>query len=105
MTEFLRWTEIPAYLCEGLSDHEARMLNLMENLQRKCLNVLEEARAVQKLYPDGCSLIMMLRGEHGAAVLVNVSPELLPAAWGKSQPAYRQHGKGPIVLPTRTRFA
>jgi len=56
VAEFLRWTEIPAYLCEGLSDHDARMLNLMENLLRKSLNVLEEARAVQRLYPEGASV-------------------------------------------------
>ena len=53
----------------------------------------------------GCSYILMLRGECGAAILVNFLPELLPAAWGESQPAYRQHGKSSIVLPTRTRFA
>ena len=54
--EFLKWTEIPAYICEGLSDHEARMLNLVENLQRKSLNILEEARAIQSLYLEGVSV-------------------------------------------------
>ena len=53
VTAFLKWTEIPAYICEGLSDHEARMLNVVENLQRKSLNILEEARAIQNLYPEG----------------------------------------------------
>jgi len=56
VTEFLKWTAIPAYVCEGLSDHDARMLNLVENLQRKSLNILEEARAIQNLYPDGTSV-------------------------------------------------
>jgi ParB/RepB/Spo0J family partition protein len=56
VTAFLKWTEIPAYVCEGLSDHQARMLNLVENLQRKSLNVLEEARAIQNLYPRGVTL-------------------------------------------------
>jgi ParB/RepB/Spo0J family partition protein len=56
VTVFLKWTEIPAYVCEGLSDHEARMLNFVENLQRKSLNVLEEARAIGNLYPNGASL-------------------------------------------------
>jgi ParB family transcriptional regulator, chromosome partitioning protein len=56
VTTFLKWAEIPAYICEGLSDHEARMLNFVENLERKNLNILEEARAIQKLYPDGVSL-------------------------------------------------
>ena len=53
VTAFLKWTEMPAYICEGLSEHEARMLNLAENLQRKTLNILEEARAIQNLYPKG----------------------------------------------------
>jgi ParB/RepB/Spo0J family partition protein len=56
VTEFLKWTEIPAYICEGLSDHQARMLNFVENLQRKSLNILEEARAIQSLYPKGAKV-------------------------------------------------
>jgi ParB/RepB/Spo0J family partition protein len=56
VTAFLKWTEIPAYICEGLSDHDARMLNVLENLQRKSLNILEEAHAVQALYPNGASM-------------------------------------------------
>ena len=35
------------------SDHEARMLNLVENLQRKSLNILEEAHAIKNIYPEG----------------------------------------------------
>jgi ParB/RepB/Spo0J family partition protein len=56
ITTFLKWVAIPAYICEGLSDHEARMLNFVENLQRKSLNILEEARAIQSLYPKGAKL-------------------------------------------------
>ena len=56
VTAFLKWTEIPAHICEGLSDHDARMLNVVENLQRKSLNILEEARAIQNLYPNGASV-------------------------------------------------
>ncbi len=56
VTELLKWIEIPAYICEGLSDHQARMLNLIENLQRKSLNILEEARAIENLYPAGASV-------------------------------------------------
>ncbi len=54
---------------------------------------------------DGCSHKMMLRGECGAAILVEVSPELFPAACGESQRTYRQYGESAVVLPTRTRFA
>jgi len=56
VSEFLKWAEIPAYICDGLSDHDARMLNFVENLQRKSLNILEEARAIQNLYPNGASV-------------------------------------------------
>ena len=57
------------------------------------------------VHAGGCSYNMMLRGECGAAILVDVSPELLPAAYCESQSAYRQDGSGALVLPTRTRFA
>ena len=32
------------------------MLNFVENLQRKSLNILEEARAIRNLYPEGASV-------------------------------------------------
>ena len=32
------------------------MLNLVENLQRKSLNILEEAHAIQNLYPEGATV-------------------------------------------------
>ena len=57
VTAFLKWMEIPAYICEGLSDHEARMLNLAENLHRKTLNILEEAHAIQNIYPEGSASV------------------------------------------------
>jgi ParB/RepB/Spo0J family partition protein len=56
MEVFLKWTLAPAMIRSGLSDHEARMLNFVENLERKDLNPLEEARAMARLYPDGVSL-------------------------------------------------
>jgi len=56
VTTFLKWRDIPAYVCDGLSDHDARMLNLVENLHRKSLNILEEARAIANLYPNGTTV-------------------------------------------------
>ena len=53
----------------------------------------------------GCSHRMMLCRESGTSILVDVPPELLPAACGESQPAYGQYGNRPPVLPTRARFA
>lgn len=53
MTIFLQATEIPAVILTDLTDRQAQLLNLLENLERKDLNMLEEARAVQRLYPKG----------------------------------------------------
>jgi hypothetical protein len=53
----------------------------------------------------GCSCILMLRGECGTAILVEVSPERLPAAGREPQGADRQHGECSIILPARARFA
>lgn len=51
VTAHLKWEEIAASIRE-LDEFEARKLNLIENLDRKDLNLLEEARAVFKLYPN-----------------------------------------------------
>ncbi len=44
---------IPAMIKTGLSDIQARILNLSENLKRKNLNILQEAKAIEKLYLSG----------------------------------------------------
>lgn len=41
-----RTEKIPAFIRHGLSDLEARKINLKENLIRKDLNILQEARAI-----------------------------------------------------------
>ena len=56
VTTFLKWTEIPASVWQGLTERQARMFNFTENLERKDLNVLEEARALGRLFPNGASL-------------------------------------------------
>ena len=53
---FLKWPTIPAMLRSGLSDYAARLLNFTENLERKDLNMMQEANALKRLYPDGVSL-------------------------------------------------
>jgi ParB/RepB/Spo0J family partition protein len=53
---FLKWPRIPAMIRRGLGDREARMLNFVENLERKDLNMLEEALALGRLYPKGVPL-------------------------------------------------
>jgi len=56
ITTFLKWTEIPATVWSGLTDRQARLFNFTENLERQDLNVLEEARALGRLFPEGASL-------------------------------------------------
>jgi ParB family chromosome partitioning protein len=55
-TTYLKWTQIPACIRYDLTEHQSRILNLTENLERKDLNILEEAKALGNLYPDGVSL-------------------------------------------------
>lgn len=56
VTIFLKWAMIPGMVRRGLSNHQARLLNLTENLERKDLNILEEAKALRNLYPEGVPL-------------------------------------------------
>ena len=53
---FLKWCKIPAVVRTDLDGHQAQILNLVENLERKDLNMLEEAKALRALYPEGVSL-------------------------------------------------
>lgn len=55
-TLFLKWSVIPATIRTDLDEHGAQILNLTENLERKDLNILEEARAIQTIWPNGISL-------------------------------------------------
>jgi ParB family chromosome partitioning protein len=56
VTLFLKWDTIPAVVRSDLDEHRARLLNFTENLERKDLNILEEALAIQGLYPEGVTL-------------------------------------------------
>ena len=56
ITTFLKWTEIPATIWNGLSNRQAKMFNFTENLERQDLNFLEEARALGRLFPKGTTL-------------------------------------------------
>ena len=57
MEVFLKWSKVPAMVRSGLSDCDARMLNFVENLERKDLNPLEEATvAPTRCIPEGAPL-------------------------------------------------
>lgn len=51
--KILKKDEILAIVKSHLSDTEARLLNLSENLKRRDLNILQEAKALEKLYYSG----------------------------------------------------
>lgn len=55
-TQFLKWTHIPANIRSGLTNTEARVLNLLENIDRKDLNILEEAHAIRTIFPEGTTI-------------------------------------------------
>ena len=48
-TKILKREFIPAMVKTGLSETQARVMNLAENLQRKALNILQEANAISRL--------------------------------------------------------
>lgn len=51
--KMLKWKTIPSVIFVGLSDEEAEVINLTENLKRKDLNMLQEARALDKMSARG----------------------------------------------------
>jgi len=52
----LRMVKVPAMVTEkDITEFEAHKLNLMENLERKDLNLLEEAKGIMKLFPRGAT--------------------------------------------------
>jgi hypothetical protein len=51
VTRYLKWTSHPASVRTGLTERQARMLNFTENLERKDLNMLEEARWIGSYFP------------------------------------------------------
>jgi ParB family transcriptional regulator, chromosome partitioning protein len=57
----LKWKHIPAIVREGIpSDHDARVFNLVENIDRKDLNIMEEARAIRAIYPEASTKIITI---------------------------------------------
>jgi ParB/RepB/Spo0J family partition protein len=55
----LGWGSIPATVLENLSDEDAQILNLVENLERKDLSLYEQAVALRRSFPEGTSIVKM----------------------------------------------
>jgi ParB family chromosome partitioning protein len=49
---FLQWETIPALIRSGMDDETARVLNLVENIDREDLSVIEEAKAIEATFGD-----------------------------------------------------
>jgi len=54
--KLLKWTDIPGTVNEKLSELDARALNIIENLERKDLNMLQEAKAIEWFRKAGLQL-------------------------------------------------
>jgi ParB family chromosome partitioning protein len=54
--KMLNWKTIPTVIKEGLSDIDAFALNLIENINRKDLNIVQEARALERFKNAGVTL-------------------------------------------------
>jgi ParB/RepB/Spo0J family partition protein len=57
----LQWVTIPATVVTGLSEKDARVTNLIENLARKNLTLYQEAVALRHTFPDPISYEKMAK--------------------------------------------
>ena len=72
--QLLDWTEIPATV-RKLTDREAAQIRLLENIDRRSLNPIEEAGNVIALSrPDGCS-VTLEPGEYVFSCPLNTTPD------------------------------
>lgn len=53
ISQLLGWDTIDVHIRRGLSEKQVRLLNLIENLERKSINLLEESRAIHAIFPVG----------------------------------------------------
>lgn len=60
-TVYLKWKTIPTVIMAGLTEHQARLANLTENLERKDLNPLEEALAIKAIYPADVTITQVAK--------------------------------------------
>lgn len=73
----LAWETIPAMIKPGLSEVDARIMNLSENLNRQELNILQEAHALKHLHDAGCPRDAVARALNKSSGWVQVRFNLL----------------------------
>lgn len=57
ISQLLGLDTIDANIRRGLTEKDVKVLNLIENLERKDINLLEEARALRAIFPEGTSYL------------------------------------------------
>lgn len=58
---FLKWDKIPSRIVKGLDQDQAQVLNFIENLDREDLTMLEEAEALDRVWPHVSERQLALR--------------------------------------------
>jgi ParB/RepB/Spo0J family partition protein len=61
ITQLLGQNKITAQIRKGLNEKQARVLNLVENLERKNITLLDEANAIHAIFPKGTPWRAMAR--------------------------------------------
>lgn len=61
ITQLLSRDTIQAHIRKGLTDKQVRVLNLVENLERKSITLLDEGKAIHAIFPKGTSWREMAR--------------------------------------------
>lgn len=56
-----RWRSIPCKVVPPLLAHEARVMNLKENMERKDLNMMEEARSIEWFKKEGWAMLRVAK--------------------------------------------
>lgn len=83
---FLKWEHIPARIVSGLTIEQAQTLNFVENLDRRDLNILQEAEALNRVWPDMADRPLAARLKRGhkwvrsRRQLIKMAPEIQQAA-------------------------
>jgi ParB-like chromosome segregation protein Spo0J len=86
ITLFLQWDVIPARVIQGLTTEQAQILNFIENLERQDLNIVQEAQAIDRVWPDmaerplGAILKRNPRWIRLRRRLIKMAPEIQQAA-------------------------
>lgn len=103
----LKREKIPATVRVDLSEMDARLFNLVENLQRKSLNMMQEARGIEPFLKAGWThqeLAKKLETSTGwvsvRKQLLNLEPEIQQVAAAGLLTA--QHVKDIAALPSKT---